>query len=79
MRGDDNGDGDGTGAMTTMRVATPMTTTMWTLICKSSVHFYSLYYIHDVYRSLLSTTPNHLIFNEKKKVKLQLVFTWKTS
>jgi hypothetical protein len=72
--GDDDGDGEGTGATTTtMGVATPTTTTMWTLICKSSVHFYYLYYIHDVYGSLLSTTPDHVIFNEKK-VKLQLVF-----
>jgi hypothetical protein len=84
VRGDNDGDGDGAGAMTTMTtttmgVATLTTTTMWTLICKSSVHFYSLYYIHDVYGSLLSTMPDRVIFNEKKKVKFQLVFAWKTS
>jgi hypothetical protein len=65
---DDNGDGEGTGVTTTtMGVAMPTTTTMmWTLICKSPVHFYSLYYIYDVYGSLLSTMPDHMIFNEKK-------------
>jgi hypothetical protein len=39
-----------------------------------SVHFYYLYYIHDVYGSLLSTTPDRVIFNEKKKSKTSACF-----